>query len=68
VCAEIAEEAVECKPGDVIDYVVKPGDTFFKLAQKYSTTVQAIQQANPGVNPENLRVGQVIIIPCGAKG
>ncbi len=58
-----------CAPGEVIRYSIQPGDTFFKLAQRYGTTVEAIMQANPGVSPENLQVGQVINIPCPpAKG
>jgi len=44
-------------------YTIGPGDTFFLLAQRFGTTVQAIEAANPGVNPRNLQVGQVICIP-----
>src|SRR5690554_3399670 len=44
-------------------YTIRAGDTFFTLAQRFGTTVQAIQQANPGVNPNNLQIGQVICIP-----
>lgn len=65
---EEPEEPEVCVPGEIISYVIKPGDTFFTLASQFSTTVSAIQQANPGVDPNNLRVGQVIQIPCGAAG
>jgi len=70
VCADIVEEEEEeCPVGTVIDYTIKSGeDTFYNLAKRYSTTVSKIQAANPGVNPNNLQVGQVIKIPCGAKG
>jgi LysM repeat protein len=44
-------------------YTIQAGDTFFTLAQRFGTTVQAIQQANPGVNPNNLQIGQQICIP-----
>jgi len=44
-------------------YTIKAGDTYFLLAQRFGTTVEAIQQANPGVNPNNLQIGQVICIP-----
>ncbi|HAP94039.1 MAG TPA: peptidoglycan-binding protein [Desulfotomaculum sp.] len=58
-----------CVPGEVIRYTIQSGDTFFVLAQRFGTTVEAIRQANPGVNPEQLQVGQVINIPCPpAKG
>jgi hypothetical protein len=59
------EEAPPCPPGTVIDHVVQPGDTFYKLARRYGTTVEAIARANPGVDPMNLQVGQTIRIPCG---
>ena len=44
-------------------YTIKSGDTLYKLAQTYNTTVAAIIALNPGINPDNLRVGQVICIP-----
>ncbi|NLA58227.1 MAG: LysM peptidoglycan-binding domain-containing protein [Firmicutes bacterium] len=46
-------------------YTVQSGDTFFRLAQRFGTTVAAIQAANPGVDPNNLQIGQVICIPTG---
>lgn len=42
---------------------VRQGDTFYKLAQEYSTSVQAIIEANPDADPLNLQVGQKIVIP-----
>ena len=42
---------------------VQRGDTFFSLARRYNTTVSAIEVANPDANPENLQVGQEIVIP-----
>lgn len=50
-------------PHGTIPYRVKPGDTFFALARRYNTTVEAITAVNPGVSPGNLRVGQSICIP-----
>ncbi|MBR7143107.1 MAG: peptidoglycan-binding protein [Clostridia bacterium] len=46
-------------------HTVKKGDTFWKLAQSYATDAEAIQTANPSVNPNNLRVGSRLIIPLG---
>jgi LysM repeat protein len=54
-----------CEPGEYRRHVVQPGDTFYKLAKKYNTTVEAIIRANPGVDPYNLQVGTTIRIPCG---
>lgn len=46
-------------------YIIQPGDTFYKIAQKYYTTVNAIVTANPNIDPINLQVGQEIIVPYG---
>ncbi len=45
-------------------YTVRAGDTYFSLAQRFSVSVRAIQDANPGVNPNALRIGQRICIPA----
>ncbi len=47
------------------EYYIESGDTIYDLAQKYYTTVNAIITANPGIDPENLSIGQKIIIPYG---
>lgn len=54
----------ECKPGEVIEYTIQPGDTLFKLARRFGTTVDAILDLNPGLDPLNLQVGTTIKIPC----
>ena len=46
-----------------IRYTVQPGDTLYSLAQRYSTTVQAIMQAN-GMMSYFLRAGDEIWIPA----
>ena len=43
-------------------YTIRPGDTLYKLAMQYGTTVQSIIDANMALNPYNLRVGQQIYI------
>lgn len=44
-------------------HTVRRGDTFFRLAQQYNTSVAAIETANPEVNPNELQIGQQLIIP-----
>ncbi len=47
-------------------YVVKSvalGDTFYSLAEKYNTTVRQIEIANPNVNPNNLKMGEKLVVP-----
>ena len=49
-----------------VTHVIQSGDTFFNLANKYSTTVSAIITANPSLNANNLKIGDNIIIPFGS--
>lgn len=67
---------VICIPGSVVpppptcpvgtfSYTIKSGDTLYQLAITYNTTVEAIMAVNPGINPNNLQIGQVICIPRG---
>ena len=44
-------------------HTIRAGDTLWRLAQQYGTTVEALLAANPGIDPNSLRVGQVISIP-----
>lgn len=43
---------------------VQPGDTLTRLAVRHSTTTQALLRANPGVNPDRLRVGTALRLPA----
>ena len=44
-------------------YEITPGDTFFKLALKFNSTVELIQNANGHIDPRNIPVGINIKIP-----
>ncbi len=46
-------------------YTLRRGDTYWLLANKYGTSAKAIMQANPNINQNFLRIGQVINIPYG---
>ena len=46
-------------------YMLKPGDTLYELARRYSTGIRAIETANPGLDSRRLRVGQYLNIPFG---
>ncbi|NLW08222.1 MAG: LysM peptidoglycan-binding domain-containing protein [Clostridia bacterium] len=56
-----------CPPG-TFSYTIRAGDTCFALAQRFNTTVQAIIAANPGLDCNNLQIGQVICIPGRQPG
>jgi len=44
-------------------YTVQKGDTLGGLALRYGSTVSAIEDANPGIDPNILTVGMTLIIP-----
>jgi spore germination protein len=44
-------------------YVVKPGDNLYSIANRYGTTYSAIDAANELDNPNQLVVGQSLVIP-----
>lgn len=46
-------------------YMVQKGDTYYKLARRFGTTIRAIRTANPQQNPQLLRVGQYLTVPFG---
>ena len=45
-----------------VTHKIMRGDTLWSLSQQYNTSVGAIIRANTGINPNNLRIGSVIII------
>ena len=61
------EENEECdapkKKASVTIYVVESGDTLWKLAKKYNTTMQAIASANDMELEDTLEIGTKLIIP-----
>ncbi len=53
-------------PGGTL-YTIRPGDSLSSLARRFGTTVAAITDANPGIVPTNLQIGQIICIPVRAR-
>ncbi|MEO8611743.1 MAG: LysM peptidoglycan-binding domain-containing protein [Chloroflexota bacterium] len=52
--------------GSGTTYTVQAGDTLFAIAQRFGVTVQAIVNANNMSNPNNLSLGQELIIPAAS--
>lgn len=46
-------------------YVVQEGDTLSAIARRFGVPVEALQAANPNVNPDLLRIGTELVIPTG---
>jgi LysM repeat protein len=59
----VAIPAEDATPSEPRTHTVKPGDTLSALAIRYGTTIAAIATANNISNINNIRVGQVLIIP-----
>lgn len=51
-------------PGDTTEYIIKPGDNFYKIAKNLGCTKDDIQKLNPNVDPQKLQVGKKIIVPA----
>lgn len=44
-------------------YIVKVGDTFYGIARSHGVTLNDLLDANPGLNPDRLMIGQPMCIP-----
>jgi membrane-bound lytic murein transglycosylase D len=45
-------------------HTVRSGDTLSGLARRYGTPMPAIASSNPGLKPDSIRLGQVIVVPA----
>jgi LysM repeat protein len=61
--------SMDSGPG-INQYTVQAGDTLWDLANDYDTNIEDIIAANPGIDPDNLQVGQVIALvdPTPTRG
>ena len=48
-----------------LDYIIDYGDSYYRLATRFGTTVRAIESANPDSDPLNLTPGEPLVIPLG---
>ena len=44
-------------------YVIRSGDSYWSIARRYKTSVIALLETNPGINPNRLTIGAGITIP-----
>jgi LysM repeat protein len=51
-------------PAGGTEYAVVKGDILAKIAKDHHVTVKAITDANPGIEPSKLKIGQKIHIPA----
>ncbi len=57
------EEDLDAEDYSVIIYVVKSGDTLWKIAKRFGSTVDDIARVNGMERPDKLNVGEKIYIP-----
>lgn len=56
-------EDVPINPYSMVIYFVKKGDTLWKIAKKYQSTIGDIVRINEIENPDNINVGMKLFIP-----
>lgn len=59
----LSAEGTNSVPAGWVAYVVKPGDTLFRLARERGTTVAEISLVNGIGDPSKIRSGQVLYLP-----
>jgi len=59
----VADEEVPLKKASVTIYVVQPGDTLWKIAKRYYTTIDEIVRVNNIENPDLIYPNDKLIIP-----
>jgi len=50
-------------PAGTYPYTIRSGDSLWLIAQRFHTTIQEIASANPGLDVNDLYIGQTIFIP-----
>jgi LysM repeat protein len=63
--ATVTAAAPPAPSTELKEYVIVSGDTLGAIAHKNGITLKAIMDANPGINPKKLKVGQKVQIPAG---
>jgi LysM repeat protein len=53
-------------PAGATEYTIVKGDYLEKIAKNFHVTVKALTEANPGIEPTKLKIGQKIHIPAAA--
>jgi LysM repeat protein len=58
--------AVPAVPAGATEYTIAQGDILAKIAKNFHVSVKAITEANPGIEPTKLKIGQKIHVPAPA--
>lgn len=60
---EQTEQSATATASGTKTYKIKSGDYLAKIAKKFKVSIKALQDANPGIEPSKLQIGQEINIP-----
>lgn len=60
---EQTEQSATAATSGAKTYKIKSGDYLAKIAKKFKVSIKALQDANPGIEPSKLQIGQEINIP-----
>lgn len=52
-------------PEDAVVHVVEAGDVLYDLALEYGTSIDAVLEANPSLDPDAVSIGAEVVIPLG---
>lgn len=61
ICVPRQETYPACPEGNY--YIIRAGDTLYGIANRYNVSLDDLFEANPGISPYMLMIGQVICIP-----
>ena len=50
-----------------VEYTVQRGDTFYNIARRFGTSLEAVLTANSSTDPTRLQIGQKVTVPLGFK-
>lgn len=70
LCIPVQTTALEPGTQDCngVLHTVARGDTLYSLSQRYRVSLDAIMNANPNLDPYNLRIGSKLCMPIGPRG
>ncbi|MCW3785447.1 LysM peptidoglycan-binding domain-containing protein [Plebeiibacterium sediminum] len=60
---ETVEKTQKLEDEQYIYHRVQAGDTFYSISNKYNITKEAVYNANPDLNPDDLALGYLVRIP-----
>jgi len=61
------QSPISIKEGDFIYHEIQPGQTLYSISRRYQTDVHDIKEANPDINPDELKPGYILRIPRPKK-